>query len=121
MLSTGSLDRRISLERNVPAQDLAGALEENWTRIGHVRWARRAPVGGQERFVSQQFIAREQVQFTVRWATDIADLAPGDRVVYPTTLSPSDAEIYDILEVHEMGWREALIIVTARRTEALVT
>lgn len=121
MLSTGSLDRRIRLERNVPAQDLDGALTENWERIGHVRWARRAPVGGAERFISQQFIAREQVQWTVRWAADLADLAPADRIIYPTTEDPSDTEIYDILEVHEMGWREGLVIVTARRTEALVT
>jgi head-tail adaptor len=121
MLSTGTLDRRITLERNVPEQDLAGELTENWQRIGHVRWARRAPVGGDERYTSTQFIAREQVQWTIRWTEDLADLAPGDRLIYPTTLTPSDTEIYDIIAVHEMGWRVALNVVTARRTEALVT
>jgi hypothetical protein len=58
---------------------------------------------------------------TVRWAEDIADIAPADRLIYPTGTDPADTEIYDIIAVHEMGWRVALNIVTARRTEALVT
>jgi head-tail adaptor len=120
MLSTGTLDRRIRLQRNVPVQDIAGELTENWTSLGHVRWARRAPVGGDERYTAQQFVAREQVQWTIRWAADIADLAPPDRLIYPTVDDPSDAEIYDIIAVHEMGWRVGLVVVTARRTEALV-
>ena len=117
MLSTGTLDRRVYLERNTPAPDNSGDPIPVWSRIGHARWARRSPVAGDERFTADQFIAREQVQWTVRWAEEIADLSPGDRVVYPTTATPTDSEIYDIMAVHEMGWRVALNIITARRSE----
>ena len=117
MLSTGSLDRRIAIERSTPTQDLSGAVIPTWARIGHVRWARRAPVAGDERFTSLQLVAREQVQWTVRWAADLADLAPGDRIVYPDTDTPTDLQIYDIIAVHEMGWRVGLIAITARRAE----
>lgn len=117
MLSTGSLDRKVSLERSTPTQDNTGEPIPAWERIGKTRWARRAPVAGDERYTSTQFIAREQVQWTARWAEDIADLAPGDRLVYPVTDTPTDSEIYDIIAVHEMGYRVAIIIVTARRAE----
>ncbi len=118
MLSTGSLDRRISIERNTPTQSRTGALEPAWERIGRVRWARRAQLAGQERYTAQQFLAREQVTFTVRWAEDLEGLSPKDRIVYPVVDDPADNQIYDVLAVHELGYREGLVIETARRAEA---
>jgi head-tail adaptor len=117
MLSTGSLDRRISIERNEWTRDIDGEPIADWERIGSVAWARRAPVAGDERFTAQQFIARDQDKFTVRWRADLADASPGDRIVYPVTTTPADSEIYDIIAVAEMGYREALNFTTARRAE----
>ncbi len=118
MLNTGTLDRRIVIERNVPSQDVDGAIIENWQRLGRKRWARRYHLDGTERFTSDQFIAREQVAYVVRWARDLADVNPKDRVVYPITDSPTDAEIYDVISVEEIGYREGLRLITARRAEA---
>lgn len=117
MLRSGELDRRISIERNLPTQNVDGQLIENWQRLGRPRWSGRSYVDGDERYVSDQFIARQQVVFTVRWARDLAELSPKDRIVYPIKDEPTDSEIYDVIEVQEIGFREGLRIVAARRAE----
>lgn len=117
MLNTGTLDRRIAIERNGTTLDIDGEPLETWTRIGKKRWARRYHLTGDERFASDQFIAREQVAYVVRWAADLADVNPKDRIVYPATDDPSDAEIYDVISVEEIGYREGLRLITARRAE----
>ena len=117
-INTVELDRRISIERNTPVRDTHGEPIGVWARIGKVRWARYRPITGDERFGGDQFIASEQVEFTVRWANDLADLNPKDRVVYPAVTGTPEAQtIYDIMAVHEMGRREGLRIMTARRAE----
>lgn len=117
MLKTGKLDRKISIERKTATRDTYGQPIEAWSRIGLTRWAARFPVSGTERFNSDQVIAREQDEFQVRWTADLADVSSLDRIVYPVTVSPTDDEIFDILAVHEIGWREGLRIITARRSE----
>lgn len=109
---------KISVERRTDTQDDFGQPIPTWSRIGNLaRWAKVAPVSGGERYTSDQFIARQQTEFTVRYAADLADVNPLDRVVYPVTDTPTDSQIYDIMAVHEVGYREALRIVTARRAE----
>lgn len=118
MLKTGGMKWKISIERNTPVRDGVGQPIESWERIGLKRWAGLAPVNGNERFISDQFIASQQVEFTVRYTQDIAAISPLDRIVYPATEdTPVASQIYDILAVHEVGWRESLRIITARRAE----
>jgi SPP1 family predicted phage head-tail adaptor len=116
-MQAGKLDRKISIERRTDTRDAYGQPIPTWERIGLTRSARRFPVAGDERFSSDQFIAREQIEFTIRWASDLSDLNSKDRVVYPATTSPIDSEIYEIIAVHEIGRREGLKIITARRSE----
>lgn len=116
-MRAGRLDRRVSIQRSTPTQDVSGEPQPSWARIGPVRWASVEAVAGDERFISEQFIARQQNEFNVRWSPDIADLSPGDRIVYPVTNDPEPSEIYDIMAVHEIGRREGLRIITARRAE----
>lgn len=117
MFKTGPLDRKISIERKTSTRDDHGQPIESWTRIGATRSAAKFPVSGTERFIADQFVGREQDEFQVRWTTDIADVSPLDRVVYPVTVAPTDDEIFDIIAVHEIGWRVGLRIITARRAE----
>lgn len=116
-MQAGKLDRKISIERRTDTRDAAGQPIPTWRRIGLTRWAAVKPVTGSERFTADQVIGRQQTEFQVRWASDLSDLNPIDRIVYPVTSSPSDSEIYDILAVHEIGRRTGFSIITSRRSE----
>lgn len=118
-MRAGKLDRKIQIERRTDTRDDHGQPIAVWTRIGTTRWASYGPVSGAERFIADQFVAREQVEFQVRWASDLDDLNPKDRIVFPITSgTASDSQIYEIMAVHEIGRREGLRIITARRSEA---
>ena len=73
---------------------------------------------GDERYNGEQWVAREQVSFTVRWDQTIKDLRPQDRVIFPAddaSSSPIDERsIYDIFAVLELGRRMALQILAVR-------
>lgn len=118
-MRAGRMDRLIRIERKTATQDNAGQPIESWEPIGGrpKHPAYRIPVSGTERFTADQFIAREQVEFGVRYHSALADLNPLDRIVDPPSSEPSDHEIYDILSVSEIGRREGFRIITARRGE----
>ena len=119
-MRAGRLDRKIEVQRRTDAKDAHGQPIPTWSRIGATRWASYSPIGGEERYTSDQFIGRQQVEFRVRWASDLSDLNPKDRVVFPimgTSEEPTDSQIYEIMAVHELGRREGLRIQTARRSE----
>jgi head-tail adaptor len=116
-MKLGKLDRRISIQRKTDVRDAAGQPIPTWAQIGRQRWSAYYPVAGVERFISDQFVGRQQTEFQVQWAQDLASLSPLDRVVFPYSSSPDDSEIYDIMAVHEIGRREGLRIMTARRSE----
>src|SRR5262245_24034465 len=96
------LDRRIDIERRSPqALDIAGQPIESWVKIVQRRSAVITPVRGDERFTSQQFVARQQVEFRIRYSESVADLNPLDRIIYPAATAaspeqPNDGEIYDV-------------------------
>lgn len=117
MVSTGELNRKIAIERNLASQDIDGQMIDNWQRVGTTVWAKREHVDGDERFTSDQFVAREQVAFIIRWSRRLADIGPTWRIVYPVKTSPSDSEVYDVLSVGEIGFRTWLRLVVARRAE----
>lgn len=84
------------------------------------------PVRGDERFASPEKVASDQIEFRVRYSADVAALTPLDRVIYPA-LTEEQAEeeayvipersIHDVLLVQEIGRREGLKIITARRAD----
>lgn len=82
-----------------------------------------SPVNGDERFGGEQYVAKEQTEFRVRYSSVIANLTPQDRIIEPALQadSPSSEErrIYDILAVHEIGRREGLRIIASRRPDVL--
>lgn len=112
------LDRRIDIERKSVSQDSYGGETESWTKIATRLAAWYGAVSGDERFVSDQFSATQQVEFRIRYREQFADLSPLDRIIYPaSSSSPGEGAVYNILEVREMGRREALSIIAVRSTD----
>ena len=116
-MRAGRINRRVLVQRRVDTQDASGQPIPEWVTIGAPRWADRQPAGGSEKFGSDQFLAREQIVWELRWTSDLENLNPKDRIVYPVTSSPVDSEIYEILNVGEIGRRQGFRILTARRSE----
>jgi SPP1 family predicted phage head-tail adaptor len=115
-INSGQLDRLISIERDTPARDTYGQPISSWSRIGRKRWARYRPLYGTERFIGDQYTSQQQVEFLVRWASDLSDLGTKDRIVYPIGSTAANS-VYDVIAIHEEGRREGLRIMTARRSE----
>jgi SPP1 family predicted phage head-tail adaptor len=110
----GKLDRRITIQRRTVTQDNAGEPIETWTDLSVRRPASVAPLTGSERLVGENIIAKEQVQFRIRWSTVVADLSPLDRIIYPSSDSPNESHIYDIIQASEVGRREEIMIMAVR-------
>ena len=117
-----SLDRKIDIERKTVTQDEFGEEVELWDKLAFRRSASVSPVRGEKRFTFEPSVARQQVEFRVRYSADVADLSLLDRIVYPPfspdaspVPTPPDEQVYDIIEVHELGHKEGLRIVAARR------
>jgi len=120
-MSASTLDRRIDIQRPTPSQSGSGAVTETWTNLAGRMAAGYKPLKGDERNTAPQWQASQQVEFTVRWRADLANLNPKDRVIYPALmpdLSPEDAitedRVFDIMEAFEKGRREFLVIRAAR-------
>lgn len=123
-LEAGRLDRRVTIQRKTVMQSPSGQPIENWVSLGN-RFASQRPLRAAERFTAPQYAAKEQVQFEIRYATDAADLTPLDRIVYPPIAAGSpepaipERHVYDIMGVLEIGRREGLRILTARRADTI--
>jgi head-tail adaptor len=113
----GELDRRIAIERRTDTIDDHGQPIPTWARIGKVRFSKKHQMRGYERFANEQYVGREQNEFWVRWTTDLEDISSEDRIVCPPQSNPPASAIYEIMAVHEIGLREGLKILTARRSE----
>ncbi len=117
-MRAGQLDRRIALQRSVNTLSSSGSPIENWSTLVTI-WSEVSPLTGVERNASEQWVAREQVKFTIRWSLAVADLSPLDQVVFPSddaSVSPTPPRsVYDIMAVNEKGRHESLIILAARR------
>lgn len=117
-MKAGTFDRLITLQRKSVTQSASGAPSETWTTLVAKRWASVKPVRGSERFSEPQIAARQQVEFRIRWSENVADLSSQDRIIYPaTTSTPSGSDVYDIIEVNEIGRREGLQIIAVRQAD----
>jgi head-tail adaptor len=113
-----TLDRFISIETLTTIPDPVGEPIETWTAIDARRPAAYRPINGSERFAADQFIARQQAEFIIRWSVNVSLVSPLDRIIYPAGDSPTlDEDIYDIMDVQEIGRQEGLRILAARRAE----
>lgn len=120
-MRAGRLDRTITIQVKSEMQSDSGEPQESWSTVVLLRPASVTPVKGDERFSGEQIVAREQVEFRIRWSEDMSTLSPLHRVIYPALRTSSDTpqerDIYDVLALHEVGRREGLRIIAQRRAD----
>jgi len=121
-MRAGPLYRLITIQRKSVTYSDSGHPREAWAALVE-RWpASVAPVRGDERFSGEQYVAKEQTEFRIRWAQIVSDLSPLDRIVYPApaagdTAEPATRSIYDVMSVQEIGRNEGLQILAARQVD----
>lgn len=105
-MRSGSLDRRITLQRKSTVQNSTGEQIETWIDLAPV-WASKKDLRGNERFAAQQIMAEVDTQFRIRYR---AGLTPIDRVFYA-------GKYYDVKAVLEIGRREGMDLMAQARAE----
>jgi SPP1 family predicted phage head-tail adaptor len=119
----GRLDRLITIQRKTSTRSDSGEPQESWETVVLRRRAGMKPVRGDEQFNVEQLVAKEQIEFTVRYSADVAALSPMDRIIHPALpadsplTEPQERAIHDVQAVHEIGRREGLRILTFRRPD----
>lgn len=117
-IRAGDLDTRIALQRKSTSYSPSGEPIEAWATLVE-RWAGLKSLSGIEVNAADQWVGREQTQFTIRWSSEVDDLSPLDRIVCPSsgaTTSPGEGRsVYDIISVHEVERNDEMRIVGARR------
>lgn len=119
----GRLDRRVQFQRlDRTVLNTYGEPDDTaWQDLGDARWASRYPISAARALRFYRVVRppnREGVLWIVRWASDLADLSPQDRLVYGSVgvaESPSNpAQYYDITSVHEIGAHHGIKIISER-------
>lgn len=102
-ICAGSLNKRIILQSNTPAQDAYGAPIESWTTLATV-WAEKVPQSkyANEKFKSDLTIGTLTVSWRIRYRTDVDNRC---RLTH-------GGNIYNILGVEEEGVKDSLLLIT---------
>lgn len=124
-MDSGKMDRRIDIQTpGVGYDDFGQPLDDNWQDVALGRAASYRPLRGTERNVAEQWVGKEQVEFQIRYSSLVSTLKTGDRVIYPAEvqgISPpeiiTNGRIFDIIAIHEIGRRDGLKIIAARRSD----
>ena len=120
MKRAGTLDTRIVLQRRSVTYSNTGDEIVSWADFA-TRWADYKPLVGSEVNLDSQWVAKEQVQFTIRYDRDVVTIIPLDRVVCPASdagVSPEvTRSIYDIIAVQQPDLNDTLRIIAARRAD----
>lgn len=125
-MQAGKLDRKITIQRKSSTLSESGDPVDTWTNVVLRRSASMWPFKSAEGFSAPEETAFEQVEFRVRYSSDVADLTPKDRIIYPALTEAEAADsghvipgrsIYDVLGVLEINRREGLKIITHRRPD----
>lgn len=111
-MQAGSLDRRITLQRLVEDRDETGGRSPRWEIIATV-WASYRPLSAKEQIVGAERTAKADVEFKIRWSTQVRTLAPKDQVVWGD-------RCFDIFQVFEEGRQEGIVIKATERDHILV-
>jgi len=116
---TGRLDTRVTIQRKQTSQSNSGAVIETWQDLA-TRWADVRPLVGTERLQGESVTAKDQIQIKLRWDASIADLSPLDRIIIPPSASssPTDADIYNIVQASVVDRNEDFLILAYRFANA---
>lgn len=123
-MRAGRFDKLITIQRKTVMQSDSGEPVESWVTFASRRSATIwTPQAGEEAFREPHLVARQKVEWMIRYSADVAALNPLDRVVYPALSEsspedvPDERNVYDIIAIHEFGRREGFRIITARRPD----
>lgn len=103
------LDRRITLQRLVSAENTLGEAVGEWGLLALV-WASVNPVSDRERIAASEKGAVITDRFQVRYAQKLADLTAKDRIKY-------EGRTYEISGIKPIGRRQHLEITAAARAD----
>lgn len=124
-MKAGRLDRLITIRSRTVTETPSGAEEESWSIVAQRRPASYSPVRGSEGFAAPETVAKQQVEFWIRYSANVAALQPEKNdIVYPALDDdeldddPPTNRLFDILAIHEIGRREGLKIIAERRPDA---
>ena len=110
-INAGRLDRRITIERaDAPSQSASGEPQLVWAALAGPLWAEIVPVRGSEGQAEPGRAAHQDVEITIRHSAAVADVNPKDRVNHR-------GELFDILELHEIGRRVGLRLIARRKAD----
>lgn len=114
-VNAGDYDCLIELQSKAESQDAAGQPSEVWTTIprGQVWAKRRMAAAGRlsERFLENQVVAKQVMQYEIRYSADVDGLNPKSHRIM------DGARAYDILSIEPLGRNVALRIIAEARAE----
>lgn len=125
-VAAGKLDRKVTIQRKSLTNSDSGEPVETWANLAVRRSASMWPFRATEGFAEPETTSYEQIEFRVRYSSDVASLSPQDRVIYPALTDEQAADdnyeiparsIHDVLGVLEINRREGLKIITRRRPD----
>lgn len=102
-MDAGKLDRRVTLQTKVEAQNDFGELEVSWATLATVS-ARKLSSKGREFHSGGQTLGANDVGIQIRHSPDVADLTQLDRFEL-------EGKTYNIRSIDEVGRREYLTII----------
>lgn len=116
-MKAGSLDRRIKIQRRVNTQSSSGAVVASWTTIAESRAASFHPTDGKEVRFGPGLEASQTVAFRIRYSSDVSELSPNDRIIFPAT-STAEKDIYNIVSVIRSDRNQSFLILANRKEDA---
>jgi SPP1 family predicted phage head-tail adaptor len=108
-MRAGNLDRRITIQRKVVAQNDLGEEITTYADVATV-WARKLENRGSERFTAQQVVGEAVRTFQFRWSNTVKEITDKHRIVF-------DGRNFDITDVREIGRREGIEVDCYARAE----
>ena len=109
MITAGSLDRRIRIERATTSKDAFNEDIEAWATLATV-WAAKIEIPDGEVWRASEVSAQITTRFQIRWNSVIATVDERDRIVY-------EGRVFDITRIKEIGRREGREITAHARSE----
>lgn len=105
IVKPGKLDRRLIIQQKVNGSSNYGDIPiSSWSEVATV-WGGLGKQAGNEGYESDQIVALNQTQFTIRYRSDVNETM---RIVY-------NSENYYIVNIREIGRKGGLLLVTERR------
>lgn len=108
-MKAGRLDQRIKIQRNSSTQNEYGEEIAGWSDLANI-WAEVRPASGNESFTENQFLAKADTTFRIRWSNVTKTITALDRILF-------DGRYFDITAIREIGRAEGLELDAFARGE----